>query len=145
MKKLAGYLLVAAVFVGSSYFLYKEGYIFADYQSISPKEAHRILQHDANVTLLDVRTLQEYNQDGHLVNAMLIPVQELEARINLLLPFKNKKIIIYCRSGNRSVTAAHILSEHGFYVYNIDGGINNWKKEHQPVEKIRLGVPLRRF
>jgi len=145
MKKIIDYLLIVAIIVAGIYYLYQQGYIFAQYQSLSPKEARHILQHDANVTLLDVRTLQEYNQDGHLVNAMLIPVQELEARINLLLPFKNKKIIIYCRSGNRSVTAAHILSEHGFHVYNIDGGINNWKKEHQPVEKIRLGVPLRRF
>ncbi len=143
MKKFVNYLLIAAVFVGSSYVLYKKGYIFADYRSLSPKEAHHMLQHDANITLLDVRTLQEYNQDGHLVNAILIPVQELEARIDLLLPFKNKKIIIYCRSGNRSVTAARILSKHQFYIYNIDGGINNWKREHLPVEKIRLGIPLR--
>ena len=144
MKRLVEYLLITVIIAGAgAYYLYKKGYMLADYRSLSPREARHMLKHDANVTLLDVRTLQEYDQDGHLVNAILIPVQELEARIDLLLPFRNKKIVIYCRSGNRSVTAARILSKHGFYIYNLDGGINNWKKEHLPVEKIRLGVPLR--
>jgi len=76
---------------------------------------------------LDVRTELEYNE-GHINNAILIPVQNLEARILEIEKYKNKKIIVYCRSGNRSQNSRSILSQNGFDAVNMLGGIKVWKK-----------------
>jgi len=75
-------------------------------------------------TLIDVRSPSEYNED-HIIEAHLIPCDELETRIKELNP--NNKYIVICRSGNRSTKACDILARHGFqFVYNIDGGMNKW-------------------
>ena len=144
MKKLTDYLLYAAIAIAGIYLLYQKGYIFADYPSVSPKVAYEMIRkNDANTTILDVRTLEEYNQDGHLSEAVLIPIEQLASKLDMFSPYKETKIIIYCRSGNRSVTASRILSEQGYHVYNLEGGIKAWKRAHLPVETIRLRRPLR--
>ena len=40
--------------------------------------------------------------------------------------YRGKNIIVYCRSGNRSRTAAKILNTNGFNAYNLVGGMNEW-------------------
>jgi len=47
---------------------------------------------------------------------------------------KSKTILIYCRSGNRSVAGARLLSENGFTVVNMNGGLLEWESEKLPVE-----------
>jgi rhodanese-related sulfurtransferase len=81
--------------------------------------------------ILDVRAKEEFDL-GHLDSAMLIPVDELEARFGELS--KDKPIIVYCRSGKRSATAAAILVSKGFSpVYDMTGGINAWTGKGYPV------------
>ncbi len=85
------------------------------------------------VFLLDVRTQEEYNE-GHISGSTLIPVQELEARLNELP--RNKKILVYCRSGNRSATASEILVKNGLIqIFNMKGGITEWKNAGYDVVK----------
>ena len=43
--------------------------------------------------------------------------------------YRNKTMIVYCRSGNRSETATKILNENGFKAFNMIGGINEWERE----------------
>jgi len=104
------------------WFAYSKGWVLANFESINAKHAIHLLQNDENVTLLDVRTIEEY-KEGHLRDATLIPVQALEENIGMLKQDKNKKIIVYCRSGNRSVTASRILEANGFTPVNVKGGI----------------------
>lgn len=96
--------------------------------SISAKEAHAQLLSDTSIILLDVRTPQEHNAE-RIGNTPLIPVDELEQRIHELDTYKDRTIIVYCRSGNRSGSAASILHKHGFKVINMQGGIIRWKAE----------------
>ncbi len=111
------------------YILYAKGIILADFNFLSPKEAMDIMQNEEkNVTILDVRTDIEFNTAGYIKGAILIPVQSLEARIDELKKYKERKILVYCASGNRSITASRILYKHDFNTYNINGGINNWKR-----------------
>lgn len=98
--------------------------------SISPEEVYRIITEGKDHFLLDVRTEEEYN-DGHIEGAYLIPVQELENRLNEI-PV-GKQIIVYCRSGNRSRTAANILMENGFGMVYDMGGIVGWIEKGYPV------------
>lgn len=104
------------------WFSYSKGWILANFESIEPKLAVHLLENDENVTLLDVRTIEEY-KEGHLRDATLIPVQALEKNLGMLKQDKGKKIIVYCRSGNRSVTASRILEANGFTPVNVKGGI----------------------
>ena len=104
------------------WFAYSKGWIFANFESIDAKQAIHLLENDDNVTLLDVRTIQEY-KSGHLRGATLIPVQALSKNLGMLKQDKNKKIIVYCRTGSRSVSASRILEENGFTPLNVKGGI----------------------
>ena len=104
------------------------------YKVVSPKEAHEFAQNDPNILLLDVRTPEEYsNELGHVANTILIPVQELESRLDELEGHTGKQIIAICRSGNRSGMAVDLLTRHGFSAMNMEGGMIRWNEEHLPV------------
>jgi rhodanese-related sulfurtransferase len=104
------------------WFAYTKGWILANFESIDAKTAIYLLENDDNVTLLDVRTIEEY-KEGHLRDATLIPVQALAENLGMLKQDKDKKIIVYCHTGNRSVSASRILEENGFTPLNVKGGI----------------------
>ena len=104
------------------WFAYTKGWILANFESIDAKTAIHLLENDDNVTLLDVRTIEEY-KEGHLRDATLIPVHALAQNLGMLKQDKNKKIIVYCQTGNRSVSASRILEENGFTPLNVKGGI----------------------
>jgi rhodanese-related sulfurtransferase len=106
------------------------------FTSITTTQVKEMVSEDTSVVLLDVRTPAEYNSEtGHLAHAKLIPVQELEQRIEELTPFRGKTIVTYCRSGHRSSSAASLLTKRGFKVINMEGGILKWNQEHLPVVK----------
>jgi rhodanese-related sulfurtransferase len=81
------------------------------------------------VFILDVRRPDEY-ASGHIKNSTLLAVQDIPANdldIKLKELPKDKPILVYCRSGSRSVAASTILSGKGFtQVYNMQGGITEW-------------------
>ena len=114
------------------YLLYQKGIIGTNFESVTPKVAYEMIQHDDNVTLLDVRTPEEFKKDGRIAGAKLIPLSQLANNLKML--DKSKKVLVYCRSGNRSVSASRILEGNGFTVINMSGGINNWKSEKLPVQ-----------
>jgi len=92
------------------------------YKTISAEEAYKMMEED--VIILDVRTKQEY-ESGHIENAINIPLDEINENIDL---DKNKKILVYCQSGNRSKEASSKLHSLDHDVYNF-GGIANWPYE----------------
>jgi len=108
------------------WFAYSKGWVLANFESVDAKQAIHLLENDDNVTLLDVRTIQEY-KEGHLRDATLIPVQALSENLGMLKQDKNKKIIVYCRTGSRSVGASRILEKYGFTPINVKGGILDLK------------------
>ena len=85
--------------------------------------------------VLDVREDKEY-QSGHLLNAGQIPVGKLRERVGELERYRDKPIVVVCRSGQRSATACAMLGREGFaQVYNLAGGIMAWQKADLPLEK----------
>ncbi len=75
--------------------------------------------------ILDVRTQAEYEQ-GHIQDAMLLPVDSIIAGDLESLLDKNQIILVYCRSGNRSSTASKALVEAGYTKVYDFGGISDW-------------------
>lgn len=85
------------------------------------------------VFILDVRTLEEYNE-GHVMGSTLIPVDELDSRLKELP--RDKKILVYCMTGHRSLTASEKLENSRFtQLYNMKGGITEWKNAGYDVVK----------
>lgn len=121
-------LYIILFVVIAAFFSYSKGWIGASFDSIGAKEAHAMLKDTQDVVLLDVRTQEEYNE-GHIEGATLIPLAKLEQNLLTLESQKSKKIIVYCRSGSRSVSASRILSDNGFIPINMRGGINDWQSE----------------
>jgi len=104
-----------------------------DTQNVSVDDVSAMLKDKNKYFLLDVRTQEEYD-DGFIENSILIPVTELESRLSEVP--SDKPIIVYCRSGNRSLKAADLLIENKYSpVYNMLGGINEWIKKGYPVVK----------
>ncbi len=77
------------------------------------------LPRDGSVTLLDVRTTQEYRH-GHIDGFQNIPVDELRGRLDELA--KGKPVYVVCQSGLRSYIASRILAGSGYDAYNFSGG-----------------------
>jgi phage shock protein E len=94
---------------------------------ISSIEGEKLLS-NPNYYFLDVRTITEH-EALRIPNTHVIPVQELASRLNEIKKFKDKKIIVYCRSGNRSGKGTAILNNAGFDAVNLIGGMNQWQGE----------------
>jgi len=85
--------------------------------------------------VLDVREADEF-KTGRLLNAKHIPLGKLRDRVGELERYRDKPIVVVCRSGNRSATACSLLGKEGFtQVYNLSGGIMAWQKAGLPVER----------
>ena len=83
---------------------------------------------DQKTVILDVRTEEEYfGPLGHIEGSILIPINELENRLNELNEYKKNTIYVVCRSGNRSCLGKDILNENNFTAVNVNGGMLNWK------------------
>ena len=104
-------------------------------RTVSADEFEQIIADSVNVTVLDVRTQEEYDA-GHLKNAQVIDVKKDSFRDECIKQLsKDKVIAVYCRSGFRSKTASNILMEDGFEVVNLDGGFNGWTAAGKEVVK----------
>lgn len=105
--------------------------------SVSAAKFEKEIKTDT-VQLLDVRTPQEY-AGGHIEGAININVQSDDfqqlAEKDLS---KDSTVLVYCRSGRRSLDAAKILSELGYKVVNLKGGIIEWENCNFPVSTKEL-------
>ena len=82
------------------------------------------MKDNPDLIILDVRTQQELTGAlPQIESAINIPVQELENRIDELTKYKDKKIVVICRTGRRSKLASEILAEKGYKVENVLGGM----------------------
>lgn len=89
------------------------------------KEVLEMIRKSQNVKLIDVRSIQEY-EEGHLDGAICISLYELQTDIVNKIKDKDTVIILYCASGVRSLKGKNILDDLGYKnVYNLDGGIEN--------------------
>jgi len=109
-------------------------YYQANYEAVSAQQALSVIE-SLNPLILDVRTPKEYAA-GHLENSVLIPVQQLQARLEELAEAKDQPILIYCATGNRSTVASKILIDKGFArIFNLKQGIVDWAKSKYPIVK----------
>jgi glyoxylase-like metal-dependent hydrolase (beta-lactamase superfamily II)/rhodanese-related sulfurtransferase len=106
-------------------------------RQLSPQEVHLSRQRDPRPLLLDVREPEEFSGElGHITGSKLIPLKELPSRISEIEDYKTREVIVICRAGVRSTTAAAILTGLGFeHVSNLKGGMLDWTDQQLPVER----------
>ncbi|MGC9457569.1 MAG: rhodanese-like domain-containing protein [Halothiobacillaceae bacterium] len=104
------------------------------FKDVTVAQAARMVG-DENTLVLDCREPDEHRA-GHLRDSVLIPVGSLKDRVQEIEKYREKPVLVYCRSGNRSVTASNILVSAGFTdVSNMLGGILAWENENYPVKR----------
>ena len=125
------FLLVSAILLG---FMLFRSFSQQNNPELEPTAYAEELKTE-NITLLDVRTPDEYS-DGHLKGAMLIDYQDSTFETKVAKLDKNKPVYLYCRTSRRSAAAQEEMLKQGFKnVTNLKGGIVAWQKAGMPVEK----------
>ncbi len=98
---------------------------------VTPEEARA--KQKTGAVIVDVREPYEL-REGYIPGTVHIPLGSLSWRLKELDP--SKEIVIVCRSGNRSITAAQILQQGGFpQVSSMAGGMISWTRQRFPVQR----------
>lgn len=102
--------------------------------SVSPADATRLINHERAV-VVDVREDKELSE-GQIINSIHIPLASLPQQLKKLEKYKQKPVIVSCRTGHRSNSACNTLRKNGFEkVHNLRGGITAWTKDGLPLVK----------
>jgi len=106
-------------------------------RQLSSDEVDARLKTDPAPLVLDVREPEEYTGElGHIPGSQLIPLKELSQRVSELNAYMDTPIIVVCRAGVRSTTAAAMLTGMGFLqVSNLKRGMLDWNDEEFTVER----------
>ena len=101
---------------------------------VTPLEATQLINHE-DAVVVDVRPLADFNK-GHIIGAINLPANGFAQQIKTLERYKDRPIILSCRSGAQSSVAAKELQKAGFErVYNLRGGILAWQNANLPVTR----------
>ena len=95
------------------------------YRQIDMDEAITMMEEESGYIILDVRTPEEF-ADKHIPGAINIPNETIGTEEIPELPDKDRLIMVYCRSGNRSKQASEKLATLGYTNIVEFGGINDW-------------------
>ncbi len=103
-------------------------------REVGPVEATRMLNHD-NAVMIDMREDKEY-REGHIVNAIHLPASKQDNYTGKLEKYRDRPLIVYCRSGQRSIAVCSKLRKQGFEsVCNLKGGVVAWQKAELPLDR----------
>lgn len=95
---------------------------------ISVEQTKQVLSEDDSMVLLDCREQDEY-KTAKIDAATLIPMSELQQRISEVQALRDKRIVVHCHHGGRSLQVAQWLLAQGFQrVQNMTGGIDAWSQ-----------------
>jgi rhodanese-related sulfurtransferase len=102
---------------------------------VSPADAAQVIADDpAGLVVLDIRTLEEFNE-ARLADAIMVDFYADDFADQLDTLDKDVPYVVYCRTGNRSSEAVKTMKDLGFAeVYEVDGGIVNWYDQGYPIE-----------
>ncbi len=93
---------------------------------------HALRQSQADFLLLDCREPDEWNA-AHIAGATLIPMGSIPQSIEQLVPYRDKRIVVHCHHGGRSLQVTEWLRKQGFdQAQNMTGGIDAWTLQIDP-------------
>ena len=104
------------------------------FKEIGNNEAVRLMNSE-EALMLDVREHNEF-KEGHVINAVHIPLGVLESRLKEIEAHKEKPVIVYCRTGQRAAKAGAVLQRQGFKsIYKLNGGMLAWSDAGLPIKR----------
>ncbi len=104
------------------------------FSEVIVNDAVRLMNQD-DALALDVRDDSDF-REGHILNAVSIPLGVLEGRLKEIESHKDKPIIIYCRTGQKSAKAGAILKRQGFTsIHKLKGGMMAWLEANMPTKR----------
>ena len=110
------------------------------YAGLPELRADWLIEHRHAVTLLDVRSSEEFHgPDGYLAGSLLIPLPELPQRLGEIR--RDRPVVVLCHSGSRSALATQQLQRAGLRVANLHGGLRNWEAEGYPLQRPVSAIP----
>lgn len=105
----------------------------SSYKTITPQQLNERLNQGDDLVLVDVRSANEYQNDGHIAGTRLLPLFTLPVR-HTELP-KDKPLVLICRSGGRSSMACEQLAQLGYTnLINLTGGTMGWQSAGLPTQ-----------
>ena len=97
------------------------------YKSLGGQEFKQQYSKSRQSVLIDVRTVGEF-ASGSITAAKNIDMMSPDFKKQISALDKSKDYFLFCRSGHRSGQACSIMAEHGFQVYNLNGGVSAWPR-----------------
>ena len=126
--------LIAVAFVSGAMLVWPMARRGAGGPAVNTLEATQMINRQ-DALVLDVREQAEYAQ-SHILNSRGLPLSQIAARLGDIEKYKDKPVIVYCATGNRSSAAAGALRKGGFnQVFNLSGGFAAWQQAGLPVQK----------
>jgi thioredoxin len=102
-------------------------------KNLGPSEFANFIKNQTDVHIIDVRTAEEYSS-SKIDGAINIPINSADFESQIANLSKDKKILVYCLSGSRSLGASNYLIQNGFKeVYNLEGGLLTWQSTNLPL------------
>jgi rhodanese-related sulfurtransferase len=99
-------------------------------ESLSVKQFKEKINNDSSIVIIDVRTDAELTGPlPKIKGAVHIPVQEIENRVDELEKYKDKEIVVVCRTQNRSSRAVEFLRSKGYDAKYVNGGMQEFYKK----------------
>lgn len=97
-------------------------------KEITARELKQMLQDRSDITLVDVR--EPYEHEEYNIGGILIPLADIMYSADRIRDLGDTEIVLYCRSGNRSLMAQKLLAaQHGITnTINLKGGIISWRE-----------------
>ena len=110
--------------------------LFRGYKSLKPAELTHLIN-TGNAVVIDLSASTEFEK-GHIVGSRNVQPAQLTPAHKLLASAKQSPVVLVCRTGNASATAAKTLKKAGFeQVSVLDGGIPAWQAADLPLVKGR--------
>jgi len=99
---------------------------------IAPQDVARMLEHGEDFLFMDCRKPEEC-ETAHIPGTTLIPMHDLDVHLPELAKDKQRRIVVHCHKGRRSMTVTMMLRDRGFtHVQSMAGGIDRWSNEIDP-------------
>ena len=132
------FLFVILLLIVSCSYVQKETISPEIYENITPQASFRLIQqnkNNADFVIIDVRTPEEI-ENGFIESAIFLDFKQDGFAKKISKLDKSKIYLVYCKGGLRSHKATDIMAKMGFqYLYNMDGGFDEWKKVQLPYIK----------
>jgi rhodanese-related sulfurtransferase len=106
-------------------------------ENMTPENVFKLIKepnNESSCKILDVRTPWEFSKE-HIESAENLDCTDPDFKEQLLKLDRKQKYIVYCKSGVRGAKVLDLMKKNGFInVYNMKGGLEDWKKGKLPTE-----------